>query len=68
MDEVDWCQQLEDEERCFLIRRHLRASRSSAPAGDECADCGDPIPPERRQAQPGARLCISCQSEREKHR
>lgn len=28
---------------------------------DQCADCGDDIPTERRKAAPFARRCITCQ-------
>lgn len=28
-----------------------------------CEECGDPIPERRREAVPGVRLCVSCQSE-----
>lgn len=31
-----------------------------------CIECGEPIPPARRTAVPGVRLCIECQREREK--
>ncbi len=31
-----------------------------------CAECGAPIPLARRQAVPGCRLCVDCQSERER--
>ncbi|WP_081875269.1 TraR/DksA C4-type zinc finger protein [Tepidicaulis marinus] len=72
VDEVDWCQEFEEEERRLLIRQCLRTAGSAGsvtgPAGTDCADCGEPIPPERRRAQPGARLCVSCQSEKEKTR
>lgn len=35
------------------------------PAGESrraCAECDEPIPEARRQAQPGVKLCIDCQS------
>lgn len=31
-----------------------------------CEDCGEPIPPARREAVPGVRLCIACQTEQDK--
>jgi phage/conjugal plasmid C-4 type zinc finger TraR family protein len=40
-------------------------ARSKLPRGEsrrECEECGEPIPEARRQAIPGVRLCISCQS------
>ena len=30
-----------------------------------CADCEEPIPEARRQAIPGVKLCIDCQTERQ---
>lgn len=32
----------------------------------KCAICGAPIPPERRKAVPGVKLCIDCQEEAER--
>jgi phage/conjugal plasmid C-4 type zinc finger TraR family protein len=43
----------------------LRA-RSRLPRGAslrQCETCGDEIPAARRQAVPGVRLCVACQSE-----
>lgn len=33
---------------------------------DECAECGEPIPPARREAVPGVTLCIDCQQGRDR--
>ena len=44
----------------------LKARRG--PVGDSlthCADCEEPIPEARRQAIPGVKLCIDCQTERQ---
>jgi phage/conjugal plasmid C-4 type zinc finger TraR family protein len=35
-------------------------------SAEECDDCGEPIPKKRREALPGVRTCIACQSERDK--
>jgi phage/conjugal plasmid C-4 type zinc finger TraR family protein len=46
----------------------LRA-RALIPQGDsveECEDCGEPIPRKRREALPGVRTCIGCQTLRDK--
>lgn len=43
--------------------------RSQLPGGKSlkrCAECGSNIPRARRQAIPGVRLCVACQSERDK--
>ena len=33
----------------------------SGPSLTHCADCGAEIPPARREAVPGVRLCVACQ-------
>lgn len=40
-----------------------RSQLRSGPGVEECDECGAPIPEARRQAVPGARLCVGCQSE-----
>jgi phage/conjugal plasmid C-4 type zinc finger TraR family protein len=40
--------------------------RTQIPSGkgtDYCIECEEPIPEARKRAVPGARLCVSCQSE-----
>jgi phage/conjugal plasmid C-4 type zinc finger TraR family protein len=47
----------------------VERARSRLPEGEglaHCAQCGEPIPVERRKALPGVRLCIDCQGDREK--
>jgi phage/conjugal plasmid C-4 type zinc finger TraR family protein len=47
----------------------VKRARSRLPEGEgltHCEECGDPIPPARRKAIPGVRLCVSCQSDLEK--
>lgn len=45
---------------CRKQRRRALRSRS------KCAICGAPIPPERRKAVPGVKLCVDCQEEAER--
>ena len=40
------------------VRRQLPQGESLS----RCADCTGPIPEARRQAMPGVRLCIQCQT------
>jgi phage/conjugal plasmid C-4 type zinc finger TraR family protein len=43
----------------------VRLARSRLPTGPgeiHCQQCGEEIPPARRAAMPGARLCVDCQS------
>ena len=41
----------------------LRARNRLAPGPSltHCAECGEDIPPGRREAIPGVRLCVTCQ-------
>jgi phage/conjugal plasmid C-4 type zinc finger TraR family protein len=44
----------------------ISRARDQLPRGESlthCAECGDEIPAQRREAVPGVRLCVSCQSE-----
>ena len=51
------------------IADELQRMRAKAgPKGESlthCAECDEPIPEKRRQAIPGVKLCIDCQSGRE---
>jgi phage/conjugal plasmid C-4 type zinc finger TraR family protein len=38
-----------------------RAARLAGPSLAHCAECGEEIPPRRREAIPGVRLCVACQ-------
>ena len=45
-------------------------ARSRLPHGEsllQCEECGAEIPDGRREALPGVRLCVECQSERDRH-
>lgn len=41
---------------------HLAHAATSGKGSPYCEDCGEPIPPERRQAHPAACRCIPCQN------
>ncbi len=44
-------------------------ARRNLPRGESlefCEDCDEPIPQGRREALPGVRLCVECQTERER--
>ena len=36
------------------------------PGADDCEDCGDEIPVQRRAAMPSARRCADCETRRER--
>ena len=47
----------------------VQRARSLLPQGEsllECEECGAEIPEGRREALPGVRLCVECQSERDR--
>jgi phage/conjugal plasmid C-4 type zinc finger TraR family protein len=49
----------------------IKRARSELPRGDSlthCEECGCEIPDARREAVPGVRLCVACQSEHDKAR
>lgn len=51
------------------IEDAIARARSQLPRGDSlshCEECDAPIPEARRQAVPGVRLCLACQSEQDK--
>lgn len=47
------------------IKDAVERARSKLPVGESlshCEECGQAIPEARRQAVPGVRLCVTCQS------
>lgn len=53
------------------VQDAVELARSRLPAGESlthCEECGAAIPEPRREAIPGVRLCVGCQSELEKTR
>ena len=48
----------------------IKRARSNMPTGESlthCEECEREIPEARRQAVPGVRLCVPCQSELDEH-
>ena len=46
----------------------ITAARTRLPTGEsarECVECGEAIPDRRRQALPGVKTCLQCQSGRD---
>ena len=46
------------------VRDAIERAKAQLPQGPSlgaCAECGAEIPPARREAIPGVRLCLSCQ-------
>jgi len=51
------------------IEDAVQRARSALPRGEglaNCEECGAAIPRARREAIPGVRLCVNCQSEHDK--
>ena len=51
------------------IEDAVQRARSELPRGNglsNCEECNQPIPQARRDAIPGVRLCVGCQSELDK--
>jgi RNA polymerase-binding transcription factor DksA len=47
------------------VKDGIRRAQSRLPQGagsTRCAECGEPIAPERRRALAGVRLCLACQA------
>lgn len=52
-----------------FIADEVSRARSLLPTGESlevCESCGEDIPEARRKALPGVRLCLECQTERDK--
>ena len=50
------------------VKDAIKRARDNLPKGDSlefCEACDEPIPEARRQAIPGVRLCVQCQSEQD---
>ncbi len=51
------------------IEDAVKHARNQLPRGESlenCAECGTAIPPARREAIPGVRLCVTCQAQQDK--
>ncbi len=46
--------------------KRAQSQLAHGPSLPNCEACGEPIPAARRAALPGVRLCLPCQSERER--
>jgi len=58
--------QIDDTVKDAVLR--ARAETPHGRSATHCDDCGEPIPRKRREALPGVRRCVACQSERDAHR
>jgi phage/conjugal plasmid C-4 type zinc finger TraR family protein len=58
--------QIDDTVKDAVLRARAETPRGESPT--HCDECGEPIPRKRREALPGVRRCVACQSERDAHR
>ncbi|EHG7888867.1 TraR/DksA family transcriptional regulator [Citrobacter braakii] len=63
-DIIDNASTLEDLQRDAALSMHRL--NHSAVSATHCEECGDPLIPERRDAFPGCKKCVSCQQDEEK--
>jgi phage/conjugal plasmid C-4 type zinc finger TraR family protein len=55
--------QIDDTVKDAILR--ARAETPQGKSAEECEHCGEPIPQRRREALPGVRTCVGCQSARD---
>ena len=58
--------QIDDTVKDAILR--ARALTPKGESAEDCDDCGEPIPKKRREALPGVRTCVACQSARDSGR
>ncbi|MDW2634784.1 TraR/DksA family transcriptional regulator [Citrobacter portucalensis] len=63
-DIIDNASTLEDFQRDAALSMHRL--NHSAVSATHCEECGDLLIPERRDAFPGCKKCVSCQEDEEK--
>lgn len=61
-DIADRAQAREEEILAERLAAQERNAALDAPGNEICADCGEPIPMDRRRAMPNAIRCIDCQA------
>lgn len=62
MDTIDDAQGCNEDFQAFALQLQQTNREPANYTGTECLDCGEEIPEKRRQAQPGCRRCIECQT------
>ncbi|MBB4267780.1 TraR/DksA C4-type zinc finger protein [Roseospira visakhapatnamensis] len=53
---------VEAEREAIVARRRAYPAPTAPTPATRCTSCGQPIPPARRQARPGATRCAGCQA------
>ncbi|MFA0085348.1 MULTISPECIES: TraR/DksA C4-type zinc finger protein [Vibrio] len=66
-DVIDHASGLEAQFTQVALAHHLARAKQNEQreSAQDCEECGDPIPEQRRQKVPGCQYCTQCQSSRE---
>lgn len=67
-DEVDRAKAWEESQLQIHLNQHFASQAQGpdhGPGSEDCIDCGDVIPEQRRTAVPGVERCVDCQSQAE---
>jgi phage/conjugal plasmid C-4 type zinc finger TraR family protein len=64
---MDFIQGINEQFRADALTEQLRHCAPDNNPGNDCIDCDNEIPIERRQAKPGCLRCITCQETFEIH-
>ena len=69
-DIADRAEQAEAAQReaSLATARRAREAEAARTAAEICVNCGEQIPPARRQYVPGVQYCFECQQVLEQHR
>lgn len=62
MDDADRAQERQAAANAESLAKQSRQAQLDLPGNEICADCGEPIPEERRRALPSAHRCVGCQA------
>lgn len=62
MDEADQAQRYNEDFQAYVLERQKHSREPGNYTGTTCLDCDEEIPEKRRQAMPGCRRCIECQT------
>ncbi|WP_368164328.1 TraR/DksA family transcriptional regulator [Aeromonas sp. R6-2] len=68
MDDIDRANRHAERMLTVALANQVGKSRRHGESLTECEECDDPIPEGRRHSVPGVRLCITCQTRRERLR
>lgn len=68
MDTIDDAQGYNEDFQAYALEQQQKSREPANYTGSDCLDCGEEIPVERRQAAPGCRRCIECQTTHENWR